>query len=598
MSQHIYLLGHPSIDRGSDDVYRFRSRKSWGLLAYLILRERPPTRSQLASLLFAEADDPLRALRWGLSEIRRALGSDASLEGDPVVLALPAGTLVDVQVVTRGLSADAVRLPGLGAELLDGMAFRDAAAFESWLLSEQRHIAAASEAILHEAALSSMSLGALEDAIDYAVRVVGMNPLEENHQALLIRLYRMAGDEAAAQRQFAACTDMFTRELGLPPGPAVQAAMSEPVHRADDLASEVSVDAIVEAGSAAISAGAVEAGVLSLRSAVVLADGGESHPLRATSRIALAEALIHSMRGLDEEGSAILHTASQIALEHGRQDLVAQARAELGYVDFLRARYDRAELWLTDALCLAGGSGSLNAKILAVLGSVESDRADYGKAFALLEEAAEASRAVADLRREAYAVSMLGRIHLLRRDLDQAADTLDAAIRLSERGRWLAFMPWPQALRGEVELVRGHIPEASEMLQQAFARACQLGDPCWEGLAARGLALLADAKGDTERAFEIIADARVRCNRLADTYIWMDGYILDAQCALGRQHGHIDTEHWIDSMRDLASRTGMKEFIVRALLHGAAIGRKGDAAAARLLAADIDNPALDQLVDP
>ena len=40
-----------------------------------VLGERPPTRTQLASLLFPEADDPLGALRWCLAEIRRGLGA-------------------------------------------------------------------------------------------------------------------------------------------------------------------------------------------------------------------------------------------------------------------------------------------------------------------------------------------------------------------------------------------------------------------------------------------------------------------------------------------------------------------------------------------
>lgn len=73
MSLTIHLLGRPRIESSSDGVYQFRSRKSWALLAFLILNEHPPTRSQLAALLFAEADDPLRALRWNLSEIRRGL---------------------------------------------------------------------------------------------------------------------------------------------------------------------------------------------------------------------------------------------------------------------------------------------------------------------------------------------------------------------------------------------------------------------------------------------------------------------------------------------------------------------------------------------
>jgi hypothetical protein len=147
MSVTIQLLGHPRITRGSGDVYRFRSRKSWGLLAYLILSEHAPARSQLASLLFAGADDPVRALRWGLAEIRRALGDDGSVDGDPVAFRLPPGSVVDVQVVTTGTWADAVKLPGLGADLLEGTPVRGTAAFETWLLAQQRHAAAASEAI-------------------------------------------------------------------------------------------------------------------------------------------------------------------------------------------------------------------------------------------------------------------------------------------------------------------------------------------------------------------------------------------------------------------------------------------------------------------
>ena len=91
----IRLLGRPTIERAGADVYRLRSRKSWALLAYLLLADAPPTRRQLAGMLFAEADDPLRALRWSLAEIRRSLGDGGSLDGDPVVLPLPPKTTVD-----------------------------------------------------------------------------------------------------------------------------------------------------------------------------------------------------------------------------------------------------------------------------------------------------------------------------------------------------------------------------------------------------------------------------------------------------------------------------------------------------------------------
>ena len=568
-------------------MYRFRSRKSWGLLAYLILSERPPARSQLASLLFGGADDPVRALRWGLAEIRRALGDDASVDGDPVVLQLPAGAVVDVQVVMKGTWMDAVGLPGLGSDLLEGMAVKGAAAFETWLLAQQRHAAAASEAVLHEAALGSMARGALEAAIGYAVRAAAMSPLDENHQALLIRLYRMAGDDDAAAKQFAACAKALRAELGVAPGPAVQAAMRQPGYALGEVAGDATIEAIVEAGSAAVSAGVVEAGVQSLRTAARLADGAGATRLRVSSRLVLAEALVHALGGLDEEGLASLHEADEIALGHGLLNDVAQARAELGYVDFLRGRYDRAELWLTDALEYASGSPSVQAKAMTYLGSVESDRASYGRAVGLLEQAVTLSQATGEPRRHAYALSMLGRISLFRGALDTAAGQLDASIKLAEQDHWLAFLPWPQALRGEVQLARDDPAGAAELLQHAFARACQLGDPCWEGMAARGLALVAEATGDTGRAFALLADARARSGRLAEPYLWLDGYILDAQCELGRRHGHPDTGAWVETLRNLACRSGMRELTLRSLQHGAALGHAGDDAAAAVLAEEL-----------
>lgn len=595
MSLTVHLLGPPRIE-GPDGVHRFRSRKSWALLAYLALGERPPTRTQLAMLLFGEADDPLRALRWSLSEMRRAMVGQVLVEGDPVVLSLSEDTVVDVDVVAKGSWEDAVQVPGLGAELLEGVSVSGAAAFESWLISERRRVAAASEAILHEAAMGSLSRGELDDAIGYAARVVAMSPLDENHQALLIRLYRMAGDDRSADRQLATCVDLLERELGVTPGPVVRAAVRESRSRVEAPADPAAVEAMIEVGAAAVSAGATETGADSLRTAVQLADAVGVPGLRVSSRLVLAEALVHSLGGLDEEGMAALLAANDIALAHGDRAAVAAARAELGYVDFLRARYDRAEVWLTQALEFAENSPRTAAKATRYLGSVESDRASYGTAMGLLERGASLSRAAGDVRGEAYARSMIGRVHLLRNELDPAGIQLDVAIRLSEQEHWLSFLPWPQALRGEVCLARGDLPGASVQLEQAFARACQVGDPCWEGISARGLALLAEARGETERAFALLADARVRSNRLADPYVWLEGYILDAQCVLGLRHGHDQTPVWVESMRELTSRTGMRELLVRAMLLGAALAIPGDAEAGALLAADIDNPKLRALV--
>ncbi len=591
----IHLLGRPRIEIDGDDGYRFRSRKSWALLAFLLLAEQPPTRSRLASLLFAEADDPLRALRWGLAEVRRGIGQGAVLDGDPVQLTLPPGTSVDVDVLVHGHWNDAVRLPGLGLDLLDGMTIAHAEPFESWLLSQRRRLAAATESIVHEAALGLLARGELERARDLAVQATAMSPLDENHQALLIRIYRLCGDADAANRQFDAWSAMADRELGTTPGAAVLLAMRErpTSERAVDPAS---IHAVTEGGAAAVSAGALVAGVASFEAAVRMADRAGAGRARVETRLVLAEALIHTLGGLDEAGLAALTEAERIAIAEGDLEDVANARAELGYVDFLRARYDRAERLLDQVLAVDEASPSARAKALTYLGTVASDRADYPRAVALLEEAISASHAVGEPRREAFGLSMLGRVGLMRGDLDAAEEHLGAAVELAEAEHWLSFVPWPQALSGHVLLARGDLEGAATCLEQSFARACQIGDPCWEGISARGLALLAEATGEPDRALTDLLDARSRTNRLADPYVWLDVHILDALSEMGCRYGHPLTASWVEEMHERASRAGMQELTVRAMLHGARLGSAGDAEAAVLLAGSIDNPALAPLL--
>jgi DNA-binding SARP family transcriptional activator len=591
----VQLLGRPVIQVDGEPGYRYRSRKSWALLAFLLLAERPPTRSQLASLLFAEADDPLGALRWCLAEIRRALGPGAVLDGDPVGISLPAGATVDVDVMVRGHWSAALKLPGLGGELLDGVTISHAEAFESWLLSERRRLAAATESILHEAALGLLARGELEQARDLAVRAALMSPLDENHQALLIRLYRLAGEDEAAQRQYDAWASVAERELGVPPGAPVLLAMQEGP-RSARAGGPASIRAVTEAGAAAVSAGALSAGVATFENAVRLADRGGDDSDRIQTRLVLAEALIHTLGGLDEAGLATLTEAERIAVAHGDREAITRVRAEVGYVDFLRARYDRAERSLTQVLAEDATSPSVRAKAMTYLGSVASDRAEYPRAVDLLRGAVQASGEVGEPRREAFGLSMLGRVSLLRGELVDATELLVAAIDLAERDHWLSFLPWPQAMLGQAWLSLGDLDAAARTLEQSFARACQIGDPCWEGISARGLAMLSEATGDMDQAFAVLLDARARTNRLADPYVWLDVHILDALCELGRRHGHEQTAAWASTMLDRSSRTGMRELTVRAMLHEAACGIHGDAEAAALLAVDIDNPQLAPLL--
>lgn len=230
MTLAVQLLGVPRVQRGDADVPATRGHKVWGLLAYLALADAPPTRQHLSEVLFPDADDPVRALRWNLSQLRRVLGPGAVVEGDPVTLTLPPGTVIDAHVVTTGSWADALRLPGLGRELLEGLPFATTPAFELWLATQRRHLAGAAAAALREAVLHYLARGNASAAADHASRLVTLDQFDENAHILLVRSLRAAGERAAAKAQVSTCTELFRRELGVAPSPALRVAADASAH--------------------------------------------------------------------------------------------------------------------------------------------------------------------------------------------------------------------------------------------------------------------------------------------------------------------------------------------------------------------------------
>jgi hypothetical protein len=162
----------------------------------------------------------------------------------------------------------------------------------------------------------------------------------------------------------------------------------------------------------------------------------------------------------------------------------------------------------------------------------------------------------------------------------------------------VAFLPWPASLQAELDLRGGRHDQATERFEHAWTLACQLGDPCWEGMAARGLGLASAAGGDQDAAAVWLAQAHSRCNRVTDRYHWVSGYVLDAMVAAALdRHDHTEAGRLVQALASLAARDGMRELVVRAHLHRARLGDPAAFEAARLLAEGVDNPALLRLVE-
>jgi DNA-binding SARP family transcriptional activator len=594
MSLAIHLLGTPKIEEDGVQRPPPRGHKPWALLALLLLSNAPLSRERLAGLLFSEADDPLGSLRWNLAELRRLLGPQATIQGDPIRLELPADAQVDVRTLVSGTWVEALHLPGLGHDLLEGIQPAADAAFEAWLLAERRRYAGDASAMLREAAVARLAAGDARSAVDLATRLVALDEYDEEAHALVIRAHVAAGNEADARRYLTATLDRFRRDLGVEPSATLVRA-ADPVTGTltsrPGPGTRATAGSLIAAGEAAIAAGAIEAGLDTLRRAVADAQDSGDPTLAVQALVALGEAYIHGGRGRDGEGATALHAALSAAEQIGDRGLVSEACRELGYVEMLRARYDRADAWLTRAVDEAPDVG-LRAAALGVSGSVANDRGQTELAIELLTRSAAEAATLDKPRLSAWAYTFLGRSHLLREELTDARAALESAVEVVRNAGWMTFIAYPQSLLGAVDFAEGRIAEASDAFEGAFALGCQIGDPCWEGMGARGIGMVKIANGDLADGIRWLDDARTRCIRIPDAYLWVHGYCLDALCEQAIAHGVKGADRWVSDLEAVAARTGMNELLVRAQLHRAALGMPGARESAAVFAARIDNPAV------
>jgi tetratricopeptide (TPR) repeat protein len=430
--------------------------------------------------------------------------------------------------------------------------------------------------------------------VELASRLVTADSYDEDAQELLIRAYATSGDRAAAERQRDACVALFRRELFTDPGEAVLRAAELEARRspAERPPTRTTIEARLEAGVAAMDAGAVDAAIASMREAVAEAYETNESDLQGRALLALGSALVHGVRGRDAEGAGILHEAIAVAARTGTPAPAAQANRELGYVELLRGRYDRSHRWLRRAASLARDDPTERAWAHAVQGVALTDIGRHAEALRELREALRLAGETDAGPVEAWALTFIGRSHLLCRELVAAREALEGALAVARRLRLTAFIPLPESLLADVDLAEGRTDAAAAAYEHAYALSLQLGDPCWEGMAARGIGLVAVQRGDVAAGLRWVAEARTRCVRLPDAWLWVEGYCLDALCALAIEHRRPEAASWVADLETLATRTGMRELVARAYFHRGRLGDRAAAEAARVLAAEVDNPAV------
>ena len=198
------------------------TRKTQALLAYLALPVgRAHPRDKLAALLWGgiREESARASLRQALFAIRRALG-EAAIRQDGDALALESAE-VDAaafeHAVGEGTPEALARAAGLyRGELLDGLAL-DEAPFEEWVLGERERLRELALEALARLLAHQRKTGATEAAVQTALRLLALDPLQEAVHRALMRLYAESNRRGSALRQYQQCVNALHRELGIEP---------------------------------------------------------------------------------------------------------------------------------------------------------------------------------------------------------------------------------------------------------------------------------------------------------------------------------------------------------------------------------------------
>jgi DNA-binding SARP family transcriptional activator len=234
------LFGGFELQRDSGPV-AVPARKAQALLAYLGLRAgRPQPREALLGLLWGDAGETQarQSLRQALFRLRRLFASARNtglvIRADTVTLRPSA---IDVDVArferlasrrTREALEAAARL--YQGSLLEGLRV-DAAAFEEWLSSERERLRELAVEVSSRLLEQQARRGRLDDAVQTAMRLVALDPLQESAHRTLMRLFARQGRRGAALRQYQACVAVLQRELGVETEPETQRLYQEIVEQ-------------------------------------------------------------------------------------------------------------------------------------------------------------------------------------------------------------------------------------------------------------------------------------------------------------------------------------------------------------------------------
>lgn len=203
------LLGPAAISDGNDLQQLQLRPKAIALLGWLALVPGRQLRSELAGMLFSDAEEPRRSLRWHLNHLRGALpealrpclhvGTEWLSFGGPTDVAAFAHAAR--RVADSPSDPDAADVLAMyRGDLMAGVAVSASPAFETWLYVEQERLRRDFGAAARSYARWAIETDRAERALEPLARLVTVDPYLEDGWVLLVQAYQAAGKPSGCRR--------------------------------------------------------------------------------------------------------------------------------------------------------------------------------------------------------------------------------------------------------------------------------------------------------------------------------------------------------------------------------------------------------------
>lgn len=240
----LYLLGAPRIALG-DVAVDLPHRKMIAMLVYIACCRQTLPRDTIATMLWPSLDrkSARASLRRELHGLNRHIGTEwLTATRNEIGLNPNTSVWIDVEAFRHTLSLatkestqnshekendrqetheviqslqDTVAL--YQGDFMTGFTLPDCPTFDDWQFFESESLRRDYASVLAQLATTMREQGEYNSAIEYTRRWLALDLLEESVHRELMRLYALAGQQAAALRQYDECVRVLEEELGVPP---------------------------------------------------------------------------------------------------------------------------------------------------------------------------------------------------------------------------------------------------------------------------------------------------------------------------------------------------------------------------------------------